>query len=61
MNSVQSKSASNGLDQLYRKIKRKSIFFLGILSGFLLLAVLLSLRAGSYETPIGEPVKGIFE
>ncbi len=60
MNSTLSKSASNGLEELYRKNKRKSISFLVILSGILLLTVLLSLRAGSYETPMGELVKGIF-
>ena len=60
MNCAMSKSVSNGLDQLYRKNKRKSIRFLFVLSAVLLLAVLLSLRAGSYETPIGELVKGIF-
>ena len=38
----------------------KSISFLVVLSGILLLSILLSLRAGSYETPIGELVKGIF-
>ena len=60
MNCAMSKSVSNGLDQLYRKNKRKSIRFLFVLSAVLLLTVLLSLRAGSYETPIGELVKGIF-
>ena len=60
MNSALSKSAGNGYDQLYRKNKRKSIRFLLVLSGILLLTVLLSLRAGSYETPVGELVKGIF-
>ena len=60
MNCAMSKSVSNGLDQLYRKNKRKSIRFLFVLSAVLLLTILLSLRAGSYETPIGELVKGIF-
>ena len=59
MHSVPSK-LENNIDQLYRKNQVKSISFLIILSGVLLLAVLLSLRAGSYETPIGELIKGIF-
>lgn len=59
MRSVPSK-LENNIDQLYRKNQVKSISFLVILSGVLLLAVLLSLRAGSYETPIGELIKGIF-
>ena len=59
MNSVPSKLETN-IDTLYRKNQVKSISFLGILGGILLLTVLLSLRSGSYETPIGELVKGIF-
>ena len=60
MRSVPSKLEHNGIDELYRKNKIKSISFLVILGIVLLLAVLLSLRAGSYETPMGELVKGIF-
>lgn len=60
MNSVPLKSENNNIDQLYRKNQVKSIGFLVILSGILLLTILLSLRAGSYETPIRELVKGIF-
>ena len=60
MNSVRSKLENNNIDELYRKNQVKSIRFLIILSGTLLLAILLSLRAGSYETPVGELIKGIF-
>jgi len=60
MNSVQSKLEHNNVDALYRKNQVKSVSFLVILSVVLLAAVLLSLRAGSYETPIGELIKGIF-
>ena len=60
MHSVPLKSENNGIDALYRKNQVKSVSFLIILCGILLLAVLLSLRAGSYETPIGELIKGIF-
>ena len=60
MNSVSSKLEKNNIDELYRKNQVKSISFLVTLSGVLLLTVLFSLRAGSYETPIGELIKGIF-
>jgi len=59
MHSVPLKSESNP-GQLYRKNRIKSIRFLIILSVVLLLTVLMSLRAGSYETPITELIKGIF-
>ena len=60
MHSVPSKSENNGIDARYQKNRVKSISFLAILGGVLLITVLLSLRAGSYETPIAELVKGIF-
>ena len=60
MNSVRSTSANEGIDALYRKNRVKSISFLAILSGVLVLTILLSLRAGSYETPMRELVRGIF-
>ncbi len=44
----------------YRKNELRSISFLILLGVALLLAALLSLRAGSYDTPVGELVKGIF-
>ena len=60
MNSVPSKSENNGINALYRKNQVKSVTFLVLLSILLLAAVLLSLRAGSYETPVTELLKGIF-
>ena len=60
MNSVPSKLENKGIDTLYRKNQVKSIAFLIALCGVLAAAVLLSLRAGSYETPMGELVKGLF-
>jgi iron complex transport system permease protein len=60
MNSVPLQSESNHIDSLYRKNQIKSISFLAVLSVLLLAAVLLSLRAGSYETPVAELIKGIF-
>ena len=59
MNSVRSK-LENDLDTLYRKNQIKSVSFLIALGAMLLLTVLLSLRAGSYETPVAELIKGIF-
>lgn len=44
----------------YRRNELRSISFLILLGAALLAAVLLSLRAGSYDTPVGELVKGIF-
>ena len=60
MHSVPLQSESNHIDSLYRKNQIKSISFLAVLSVLLLMAVLLSLRAGSYETPVAELIKGIF-
>ena len=60
MHSVPSKSDSNHIDTLYRKNRVKSISFLIVLGATLLVTVLLSLRAGSYETPITELIKGLF-
>ena len=59
MNSVPFRS-EHDLDRLYRRNQIKSIAFLAALSVVLVLTILLSLRAGSYETPIGELVKGVF-
>ena len=60
MHSVPSKLDSNHIDTLYRKTRIKSISFLIVLGCTLLVTVLLSLRAGSYETPIAELIKGLF-
>lgn len=60
MNSARSQLANNNPDSAYRRNQVKSISFLILLAAGLLAAVLLSLRAGSYNTPIGELVRGIF-
>ena len=44
----------------YRKNQVRSILFLMLLTALLLVSVLLSLRAGSYNTPTAELIKGIF-
>ena len=60
MNSVRSKLVNNDIESAYRKNQVKSVVFLIGLTGLLLVTVLLSLRAGSYETPVKELLKGIF-
>ena len=60
MNSVRSKLENKNADSLYIKNQLRSIGFLVLLGAILLLTILLSLRAGSYETPAGELLKGIF-
>lgn len=44
----------------YRKNQIRSISFLMLLVAVLVLSILLSLRAGSYNTPVSELIKGIF-
>lgn len=67
MRSVPSKSVHNEkfhdhamIDPAYRRNQVKSITFLAILALVLIAAVLLSLRSGSYQTPIAELLRGIF-
>ncbi len=60
MNSAHSHSAHNAIDPVYRKNTVKSIAFLIALGIALIVTILMSLRSGSYETPLGELVKGIF-
>ncbi len=60
MNSVHSKLENKEIDTLYRKNTVKSIAFLVGLVVLLLVVILLSLRSGSYDTPMGELIKGIF-
>ena len=60
MNSVPSQLENKGIEGAYHKNQVKSIAFLAGLACLLLLTILLSLRAGSYETPIAELLKGIF-
>lgn len=58
MNSVPLPSESN-FDTAYRRNQVKSISFLILLTGLLCGAFVLSLCSGSYDTPIGELLKGI--
>ena len=60
MNSVHSKLENKEIDHLYHKNTVKSIAFLLGLGGLLLVTILLSLRSGSYDTPVGELIKSIF-
>lgn len=60
MNSVPSPLENKQPDTAYRKNQIRSIVFLMLLTLALVAAILLSLRAGSYNTPVGELLKGIF-
>ena len=60
MNSVPSPLGNRQNLSDYRKNELRSISFLVLLTVFLLLSILLSLRAGSYNTPVTELIKGIF-
>ena len=60
MNSVPSSLGNKQNLSDYRKNELRSISFLVFLTVFLLLSILLSLRAGSYNTPVMELIKGIF-
>lgn len=59
MRSVPSPLEHN-IDEAYRRNQIKSITFLFGLTGLLVITILLSLCSGSYDTPIGELIKGIF-
>ena len=60
MNSAQSLLANKNHESAYLKNQFRSICFLMLLLGLLVITALLALCAGSYDTPIGELVKGIF-
>ena len=60
MNSARLKLESKEIDGAYRKNRVRSIRFLLLLTVLLLVSVLLSLRSGSYETPVVQLVGGIF-
>ena len=60
MHSVPSHSASKPHDSDYSRNRARSIRFLILLAAILALAFFLSLRAGSYNTPAAELIRGIF-
>ena len=60
MHSARSSWEHESIDKLYRKNAVKSILFLVFLGIALLVTALLSLRSGSYDTPVSELIKGIF-
>ena len=60
MHSAHWKLEHKEVDQLYHKNAVKSVAFLIGLGALLLVSILLSLRSGSYDTPVGELLKGIF-
>ena len=59
MNSVRSFSVNELENPEYRTLRVKSLIFIFVLAALLIAAVLLSLRAGSYNTPVKELIKGI--
>ena len=60
MRSVPSHSAHKPHDSDYSRNRARSIRFLILLAVILALAFFLSLRAGSYNTPAAELIRGIF-
>lgn len=60
MNSAPLSSANDIRDAAYHLNQVKSLCFLALLAVVLVAAALLSLRAGSYETPLAELVRGVF-
>ena len=66
MNSGPSKSGNNNphqhsvIDPAFHRNRVRSLTFLAILALALVVAILLSLRAGSYETHVSELIRGIF-
>lgn len=51
---------NNEIDPIYHKNQVRSITCLVVLALILTAAVIFSLWAGSYDTPIGELLRGIF-
>ena len=49
----------SAIDPAFRRNRVRSLTFLAILTLLLVLAILLSLRAGSYETPVSELIRGM--
>lgn len=60
MRSEQSQSVNNNSAEDLRRNKVKCISFLFVLFALLIVSSLLSLRAGSYSTPVVELIKGVF-
>ena len=60
MHSAPSPSANKPQISDYTRIRARSIRFLILLAAVLALAFFLSLRAGSYNTPAAELIRGIF-
>ena len=50
----------SAVDPAFRRNRTRSLVFLAVLALVLVLTVLLSLRAGSYATPLSELLRGIF-
>ena len=60
MCSKPSTSLPEGWDPAFRRNRRRSLAFLGLLAAALAAAALAELAAGSYETPLTELARGVF-
>lgn len=60
MNCAPSNLANDLPDAAYRRNRVKSLAFLGLLAGLVLASALLALKAGSYDVPLAELVRGVF-
>lgn len=60
MNLKRSLSDKNSWDPAYRKKQVRSLSFIAILFAVLIVSILLSLWAGSYDTSLTQMVRGIF-
>lgn len=60
MSSEPLQSENSEINHEYRRNRVRSLSFLAAMAVLLVVTILLSLRAGSYDTPIGELIRGIF-
>lgn len=60
MSSARSLLGNDRQRTVYLRNRAKSLAFLTVLAAALIVTGLLALRAGSYETLLGELIKGIF-
>ena len=58
--SLENETAKTEADPLYSRNRKKSLLCLAFLLAVFLGSAVLSLWAGSYETPVGEVLRGIF-
>ena len=59
MSSDRCRLESNSNETAYKRNRKKSVIFLVLLAVILLATILVSMWAGSYDTPLNELLKGI--